>query len=88
MIPCLLHLKKNTQEALVTLWLNDVYDASIRPDLKTQDERKKIIDQAQMLINKKGLRKMEASVQWEVPRLDKGRGCGRISLEIYLGSKG
>ena len=85
MVPCLLHMKKNTHEPLVTLWLNCIYDASLNPHLTNQAERKAAVDAIVVFINKEGLGKMEASRQWNVQFLPKGAGIDRISLEIYRG---
>ena len=87
MIPCLLHMKKNTQEALVTPYLNDIYNTQLRPDLKTQEQRKAAVAEVDNLINKHGLRKMEGSFQHESSLLEKGAGVGRISLDIYVGER-
>ena len=87
MVPCLLHLKKNTQEALITLILNDVYSEAHRPDLTTQAARKQTVEQAVSIINSRGMHKFQASQQWEVPFLKAGAGVGRVSMEVYLGAK-
>jgi hypothetical protein len=80
-------MKKNTQEPLVTLWLNSIYDSELNPVLKTQMARKAAIEKIVEFINVRGLGKMTASRQWGVQFLTGGAGVDRISLEVYRGER-
>ena len=57
LIPCFLHLKKNTAEPLITFWMNDVLEPNIRRDLTSKAARHRVIATVVELINKKGMKK-------------------------------